>query len=123
MKSLIKIIIAAVVVNALYRCGTVAVAYYQFKDETQQMVLFSQGQTVSELSKQILDEAAKRSVPLEEEGLTVKREGARTVAEAAYTQSVEVFPRYSYPVKFSFTVEAYGFGGAAPPTRSAPAPR
>ena len=123
MKSLIKIIIAAIVVNALYRCGTAVVAYYQLKDEAQQMVLFSQGQTVSELSKQILDEAVKRSVPLEEEGLTVKREGARTVAEASYTQGIEVFPRYTYPVNFSFTVEAYGFGGVAPPTRSAPPSR
>ncbi len=120
MKSLIKILIAVVIVNALYRCGTVALAYYQLKDEAQQMVLFSQGQTVSELSQQILDEAAKRSVPLQEEGLTVRREGARTVAEAAYTQSVELFPRYFYPVKLSFTVEAYGFGGAAPPTRTPP---
>jgi len=123
MKTLIKILIAAVIVNALYRCGTVALTYYQFKDETQQMVLFSQSQTVADLSRQILDEAAKRSVPLEEENLTVRREGARTVAEAAYTQTVEVFPRYLYPVKFSFTVEAYGFAGGGPPTRSAPPSR
>jgi hypothetical protein len=44
MKTLIKLIIAAVVVNAAYRGGSAYLKYYQFKDETQQMILFGQAE-------------------------------------------------------------------------------
>lgn len=113
MKLLIKLIVAALVVNAAYRCGSVALKYYQFKDETQQMILFGQGASVTELTRQILGEAMKRDVPLDEEGVTVSREGARTVAEISYTEDIEIFPRYVYPMDFSFSAEAYGVAGAS----------
>jgi hypothetical protein len=112
MKTLIKLLVAAVVVNATFRCGSVALKYYQFKDETQQMILFGQGASVTDLTRQILGEAMKREVPLDEEGVEVSREGARTVAEISYTESIEVFPRYFYPMDFSFSAEAYGVAGA-----------
>ena len=113
MKTLIKLVIAAVLVNAAYKCGSVFLKYYQFKDETQQMILFGQAQAVGDLTRQILGEASKRDVPLDEAGVSVTREGARTVAEVAYTDSVEIFPRYFYPVDFSFSAEAYGVAGAS----------
>jgi type III secretion system FlhB-like substrate exporter len=120
MKTLIKLIVAALFVNAAYHCGSVALKYYQFKDETQQMILFGQAETVGELTRQILGEAAKRDVPLDEEDLTVTREGARTVAEVSYTENVEVFPRYFYPLDLSFSAEAYGVPGASGAARPRP---
>ena len=117
MKTLIKLIIAAVVVNAAYRGGSTYLKYYQFKDETQQMILFGQAEQVGDLAKQILGEAAKRDVPLDADDVMVTREGTRTLAEVSYTENVEIFPRYFYPVSFSFTAEAYGVAGASGPTR------
>ena len=112
MKTVIKLIIAAVLVNAAYQGGSVFLKYYQFKDEIQQMILFGQAETVGDLTRQILGEAMKRDVPLDEDGVTVNREGARTVAEVSYTENVELFPRWQYPVDFSFSAEAYGVAGA-----------
>ena len=120
MKTLIKLIIAAVVVNAAYRGGSAYLKYYQFKDETQQMILFGQAEPAATLTKQILGEAAKRDVPLDEEDVMVTREGTRTVAEVSYTDNIEVFPRYFVPVNFSFNAEAYGVAGA---TGARPRPR
>jgi len=117
MKTLIKLIIAAVVVNAAYRGGSTYLKYYQFKDETQQMILFGQAEQVGDLAKQILGEAAKRDVPLDADDVMVTREGTRTLAEVSYTENVEIFPRYFYPVSFSFNAEAYGVAGATGPTR------
>jgi hypothetical protein len=117
MKLLIKLLVAALIVNAAYRCGTVAWRYYQFKDEVQKMVLFGQSNTVGELTSQILEEATKRSVPLDPDGLTIMREGGRTVADVNYSDTVEPFPRYRYPVKFSFSAEAFGLAGAPGPPR------
>ena len=117
MKTLIKLIIAAVVVNAAYRGDSTYLKYYQFKDETQQMILFGQAEQVGDLTKQILGEAAKRDVPLDADDVMVTREGTRTLAEVSYTENVEIFPRYFYPVSFSFNAEAYGVAGATGPTR------
>ena len=114
MKTVIKLIIAAVLVNAAYRSGSVFLKYYQFKDETQQMVLFGQAETPPALTSQILNEAVKREVPLDGDGVSVNREGMRTVAEVSYTERIEIFPRYFYPVDFSFSAEAYGVAGASP---------
>jgi hypothetical protein len=43
----------------------------------------------------------------------VTRDGLKTTAAAAYTQPVEVFPNYKYPVKFQFTVEGVNLGQGA----------
>ena len=112
MKTLIKLVVAAVLVNAAYRAGSVFLKYYQFKDETQQMILFGQAEPVAQLTSQIENEAMKRDVPLDEDDVTVTREGARTVAEVSYTENIELFPRFAYPMDFAFSVEAYGVAGA-----------
>lgn len=123
MKTLIKLIIAAVIVNAAYRAGSTYLKYYQFKDETAQMILFGQAETLPDLKRQIVGEAMKRDVPLEEDDVMVTREGTRTLAEVSYTENVEVFPRYLYPVNFSFSAEAYGVAGATGARPSAARPR
>ena len=117
MKTLIKLVVAVVLINAAYRAGSVFLKYYQFKDETQQMVLFGQAEPAPQLKSEILQEATKRDVPLDEDDVTVKREGARTVADVSYTDTVELFPRFAYPVNFSFTAEAFGVAGAPGPRR------
>jgi hypothetical protein len=113
MKTIIKLLIAAVIINAAFQCGRVALKYYQFKDQTQQMVLFGQSEALGDLTNQILEEAMTREVPLDSEGVSVRREGARTVADVSYTENVELFPRFYYPVTFDFSAEAFGVAGAS----------
>jgi hypothetical protein len=113
MKTVIKLLIAAAIVNAAYRGGSVAMKYFQFKDTVERMVLFGQSESVGELNSQILEEAEKQSVPLDSDGVSVTRDGARTVADVAYSETVELFPRYFYPVDFSFTAEAFGLAGTS----------
>ena len=120
MKTLIKLVIAVVLINAAYRAGSVFLKYYQFKDEIEQMVLFGQGEPVPQLKSEIVKEAAKRDVPLDEDDVTVKREGGRTVADVSYADTVELFPRFIYPVNFSFSAEAFGVAGAPGPAPRRP---
>ena len=84
MKTVIKLIIAAVLVNAAFQSGSVFLKYYQFKDETQQMILFGQAETITALTSQILSEAMKPDVPLNDDGVTVNRQGMRTVSEVRW---------------------------------------
>lgn len=105
MKTILKLVVAALVMNAAYRCGMAAWTYYEFKDATQQLAIFGTQMSTNELQGRILQKASDLDVPLAPENLNVRRDGARTTADAAYTQPVEVLPSYRYPVRFSFSVE------------------
>ena len=106
MKTIIKLLIAAALLNAAARGAMAAWTYYQFRDTTEQLVIFGAGATPEELHHQIVETAAGLNVPVAPENITVEREGARTRAEAAYVQPVEFFPSLTYPINFSFMVEA-----------------
>ncbi len=107
MKTLFNIILTVIVLNAVVRCGLVAKNYFEFQDATQQAVIFGSDLSVGELDEEIRGRAKEHDVPLPDAGLTLTREGARTVAEVAYTDLVEPFPNFKYPVQLSFKVEAH----------------
>ena len=106
MKTIIKLLIAAIILNACARAGQAAWQYYQLKDAAQQTLIFGGDATMRELHDQILRRAIEFEVPLAGENLDITRDGPRTLARAAYTQQVEVFPTYRYPFRFSFSVDA-----------------
>jgi hypothetical protein len=107
VKTIIKLLIAAVILNAVARGAMAAWTYYQFRDKAEQLVIFGARSTPEQLHDQIVETAAELNVPVAPENITVEREGARTRAEAAYVQPVEFFPSYTYPVNFSFRVEGF----------------
>ena len=107
MKTIIKLLIAAALLNAAARGGMAAFTYYQFKDRAEQLVIFGAKASPNELQNQILETAAELEIPIDPENVTVERDGMRTRAEAAYVQPVEFFPNYTYPINFSFRVEGF----------------
>jgi hypothetical protein len=107
VKTIIKLLITAAILNAAVRGGMAAFTYYQFKDRAEQLVIFGARATPDELHNQIVATAAELEVPIDPENITVEREGPRTRAEAAYIQPVEFFPSYTYPVNLSFRVEGF----------------
>ena len=115
MKTVIKILIAAAIINATARVGMAAARYYQLKDESQELVTFGGNIVPGELQNQILLKAEELQLPLAAEDILVTREGLRTWASAAYTDSVEVFPNYKYPIRFQFKVEGVNMGAGITP--------
>ena len=107
MKAIIKLVIALALLNAAARGAMAAWTYYQFKDRTEQLVIFGSRTSTAQLHNQIVEMAAELDVPLAPENVNVERNGPRTRAEAAYVQPVEFFPNYTYPVNFSFSVEGF----------------
>ncbi len=115
MKTLIKLVIAAAIVNATARVGMAAARYYQLKDESQELVTFGGNIVPGELQNQIFLKAEALQLPLASDDILVIREGLRTTASAAYTDSVELFPNYKYPIKFQFRVEGVNMGAGVTP--------
>ena len=114
MKTLFKLVIALLLLNAVGRGAWATWNYYQLRDSAQQLVMFSQKATSTELSGEIVAKAKELNVPLRPEDVKVHRDGVRTVAQASYTQAIEFFPNYPYPIKFSFLVDAVSLGGMPP---------
>ena len=106
MKTIIKLLIVLVIINALVRAGIAASNYYRLKDAAQQIITFNPRTAPTELQTQIMNRARELEVPVAPENISVQREGPRTTADAKYVQPVELFPNYIYPVNLSFRVEA-----------------
>jgi hypothetical protein len=115
MKTVIKLLIAVAIINATARVGMAAARYYQLKDESQELVTFGGNIVPGELQNQILLKAEELQLPLAFDDILVTRQGLRTTASAAYTDSVEVFPNYKYPIKFQFKVEGVNMGAGITP--------
>ena len=106
MKTILKLLIAAVVINATVRAAGAAWSYYEFRDAAEQTVIFGYGATTGQIQGQIVRRGQELELPVESENVQVTRDGPRTIAEATYTQAIELFPRYRYPYTFTFTVDA-----------------
>ena len=115
MKTVIKLLIAIAIINATARVGMAAARYYQLKDESQELVTFGGNIVPGELQNQILLKAEELQLPLAFDDILVSRQGLRTTASAAYTDSVEVFPNYKYPIRFQFKVEGVNMGAGVTP--------
>jgi len=115
MKTIIKLVIAVALMNAVVRTGMVALGYYQLKDAAQQEVTWGGNVPPKELASHVLDKAAELGVPLEPGGIDVRRSKDVTVIEAFYTQPIELVPAFVYPViypaELSFTVQARTMAG------------
>jgi hypothetical protein len=107
MKTILKLLIAAVIINAAVRGSLAAMHYYQFKEAAQQAVLFGASATTEDIQHQILQVGRDLELPLSPDSVLVQRMGGRTWADAAYRQEVEFFTNQTYPVDFSFSVEAH----------------
>ena len=107
IKTIIKLLIAAVILNALYRVGTVSWDYFRLKDEAQQVILFGTRATPDDLHGRIMAKAQELQVPLDPNDLHVRRDGNRTFVSAVYTEPLEFFPNVVYPVDLSFSVDSF----------------
>jgi hypothetical protein len=114
MKTIIKILIAAAILNAAVRVGMVYASYYQLKDASQELVTFGAQVSPNEIQSRLVQKAAELKVPLNPDDVDVHRDGQHTTVSMAYTQSAEVFPRYQYPINFRFSVDAYSMAGLGP---------
>ena len=110
MKTVLKLLIAVALLNAVVRGADSAWNYYQLKDAAQRALLFGTQASSKQIHGQIMERAVELRVPLMPEDLTVSWRAGRRIAEAYYTQQIELFPKYIYPVLFSFNVDTVSVG-------------
>lgn len=108
LKTLFKLAIAALVVNAVWRVGTEYVAHMQFRESVRAATLAAGTRTQDDTLKQtILDQARAMDIPLVEERLTIRREERRVVIRGTYTKAIDVTPWWSYSRVFDWEVDVF----------------
>jgi hypothetical protein len=105
VKTLIKLLIAAAVLNAAARYGLSAWTHYEFRDSVQQTLLFGADSSPEQLADEIVQEAEQQDVPLDRESLDVERRANIDSAKVAYVDEIELFPGYVYPKTWEFSLE------------------
>jgi hypothetical protein len=105
MKTIIKLVIAALILHGTWRAGTVYLRYYEFRDDVQQIAQFAGRQTDNELLTRVREAAEVHGIPLDSNAATVRRLNNHLLIDATYTEKIEVLPRYFYPWQFKMNVD------------------
>ena len=107
IKTLIKLAVVLLVLNALYRFGSAYYRYEVFKDAVREMALFSKEKEDSVVIDRVMELAAKHGVPLEREFVQVRRDEEHTYVDASYVDMIQWLPGYQRPWQFDVGAAAW----------------
>jgi hypothetical protein len=125
-KTLIKIVIALIVIHGAFRVGSAYWNFYRYEDALQQLAQFGERRPDKQLCDEAMETAVNYGVPIAAAGLTIFRgnnppfncggapsaTAARQPAtqiriEGSYMESVQVLPGYVYPWEFKPSGQAW----------------
>lgn len=108
MKTIIKLAIVFLILNATFQAGRVYVKNYQFEDDMQQAVLFAGPRPKPDLVlKRVLENAAERDVPLTKDDVEVSMNRNNLTVTATWSQEVQLIPGvYRHTFTFQPTANA-----------------
>ena len=92
MKTIIKIVIALVIVLGCFNVGRALMNEYQFEDSVHDALLFDPRMTDAEITAMVLERASQFSVPLEAGDIQIREVGPDVHVDMSYTTTVVVIP-------------------------------
>ena len=104
LKLLVKLAVVALVANAAYHVGAEYLTYIKFQDAIRDAAIFK-ARNDEELTARIVSLAQQYEVPLDEENISIDREGKKVGVTGWYDKPVEVFPSYEYPWHFGLSID------------------
>ena len=107
IKSLIKILIAVAVANALWHAASAYISFYKFQDAVNEQAIHSGGRSETQLKDKVIELAMTYGEPIDPEAVTVHRDEEHTRVETSYVKPVALFPGYEYQWPFTLKVDAF----------------
>ena len=101
MRTLLKLALAALLINASWQLFSVYWSHFKFVDAVQATTQFRGDKTEEQIRTRILELAGEFDLPISDENLTIQGNRTHTVVDSAYTRSVKLLPGYAYPWKFT----------------------
>ena len=117
MGRLIRLIISALVLWAVWHAGAAQWQQFQFQDEVKQIAQFGADRDEEAVRAAVMEAAAKLAVPLSPDRVQVRKQGDHVYIDADYTAQIEILPRYTYPWTFHTAAEGWFVPGGRFPTR------
>ena len=105
MKLLIKLAFTALIANAAFRLGTEYLTHYKFRDSVREAAMYRAGSD-DELRQRVMETAASYSIPLKEDGFTIRRDSGQAFIQGSYTKPIELVPGFPYSWRFDWEIEA-----------------
>ena len=116
MKTILKLIVVALLANASWHLFNAYSPYYRFKDGAQYAAQFRAQMTDEDLHEKIMGLAAQLEIPVTAADVQVRHQGERTVVKVSYDRKIELLPGFSPTWPFSFEVDALNLGTIPPST-------
>jgi hypothetical protein len=105
LKTIIRLLIAALLLNAAARVGTAFWRYYDFRDAVEQAARFSEKETVATLHQRIMQLADERGIAIYPADVVVQHDTKQVTVAALYGEDIELIPRlYRREHLFEFEV-------------------
>jgi hypothetical protein len=105
MKLLLKLAIAALLANAVFRVGSEYLNYVKFREDVREAVIFK-SKTDDELQRHIMEAAVRYDVPLDDDTVVIQRQEGQIRVNGHYMKDIEVVPTFKYAQTFTFAVDA-----------------
>ncbi len=106
MKTIVKLVIAALVVHACWRATAAYWRFYQLQDGMQAVAVGSNNKSDAEVQSRVVALAQEQGIALEPERVIVTRDAYRTKIDASYQDRIEFIPTRFYPWEFKAHVDA-----------------
>jgi hypothetical protein len=104
MKLIIKLAIAALLANAVFRLGNEYLAHVKFREAVRDAAMFK-ARDNDQLRTRIGQLASEYDIPQDPSTLDISREERHVVVHGEYTKDIEFVPSYRYPWTFSWDVD------------------
>jgi hypothetical protein len=120
MKTILKLVVTAIIANAGWHVADAWLRYYKFRDAVTQASQFGGALGEDQLRARVMELASQYSVPLADENLTIHRDSRQeqhTYIDGSYDEAIELFPRVARPWTFPVHIETFTTGPGSAPTR------
>jgi hypothetical protein len=95
MTTVIKFVIAALILNAAGRAGMAAFDHYQFVDAAHEAMVFAPNASDKQLVASVARLAREHYVPITEDDISLRHHGPDIIIEFSYSKDVNLAPGYS----------------------------
>ncbi|HEX4348520.1 MAG TPA: hypothetical protein VHZ73_13175 [Vicinamibacterales bacterium] len=119
IKTLVKLALAALIANAVWRVGIEYITELKFKDAVTEAAIY-EGRGDIDLRQRVSAIAAQFDVPQDDDDVKIDRNGRHISVSGAYTKPIEIIPGHPYDWRFAWNAEAdavQGKNGAGDPSK------
>ena len=104
MKVIVKLLIAALIANGIWRVGSAYLAYYRFKDAVTETTQYRGAKTDVQLRQRVFELASEYDIPIDE-NLTVTGKDNHTIVEGTFKRPIDLLPGFTYEWPFTVHVD------------------